>query len=163
MPSCVHNSRMRSKLLWAKYASPTPRISSTIRISGVVTMADENISREHMPVEYVFIGWSMYSSISANATISSNRSAAARPTMPWCASVAKTFWRPVKSGWKPDPICSRLLIATVHVDRPGCGNHQPGDDLQHRRLAGAVAADDGDLFATTDREIDVVERLMLRV
>ena len=79
---CEVSARIFSKLLCEKYASPTPRISSTIRISGFSTTVEENINREHMPVEYVFIGWSMYSSISANANTSSKARSASRPAMP---------------------------------------------------------------------------------
>src|SRR5439155_18153071 len=43
------------------------------------------------------------------------------------------------------------------------GLHQAGDDLEHRRLAGAVSADDGDALASADLEIDVPQRFVLAV
>ena len=51
VPPPEHSSRMRPKLLCEKYASPTPRISSTTRISGLMMTDEENMSREHIPVE----------------------------------------------------------------------------------------------------------------
>ena len=47
---------MRSSDLPAKYASPAPRISSTIRISGFKTVAVANVNRACMPAEYVLNG-----------------------------------------------------------------------------------------------------------
>ena len=42
--------------------------------------------------------------------------------------------------------------------RPASGCRSPLEDLQQRRLAGAVAADDGDPLAGIDLERDLVEQ-----
>ena len=46
--------------------------------------------------------------------------------------------------------------ATAH-GRAGVRLLEPGDQLQHRRLAGAVRADDADAGARLDREVEPVE------
>ena len=49
----------------------------------------------------------------------------------------------------------RPKAATV----PPRGLHEAGDDLEQRRLARAVGAEDGEALAAVDREIDRGERL----
>ena len=43
-------------------------------------------------------------------------------------------------------------------DLPASGPHEAADDVEQRRLAGAVGADHADHLAGRDREGDVVER-----
>src|SRR5262249_10570568 len=56
-------------------------------------------------------------------------------------------------------------VADSAVDANGAlgGAHQPGDELEQRRLAGTVAADDGDLLAARDPQIHRGERLVFGV
>ena len=41
----------------------------------------------------------------------------------------------------------------------GIGREHPGDELEHRRLAGTVVSQQGDGFADSDLERDAVERV----
>ena len=86
----------------------------------------------------------MKSSSSANATISSKRAAISRLDRPSIMPLMKTFSRPEISGWKPAPSSisadTRPFTSTV----PAVGLPDAGDQLQHRALAGAVAADDAE-------------------
>src|SRR5207253_2502977 len=62
------------------------------------------------------------------------------------------------SGWKPATIWRRA-DATVHLERSGCGLRRSGEELEQRRLPGAVRADDPEGLARLDREAHVAERL----
>ena len=103
----------------------------------------------------------MYSSSSANSTISAHGVPRLAPVMPSCARYAYTFSRPVKSGWKPVPICSSAWALPLHLDAAGRGLDHAGHEFEERALAGAVAADDGDLLAAPDVERHAVERRVL--
>ena len=67
----------------------------------------------------------MYSSISAKLMISSTCLAALVPTNPICARYAKTFSRPVKSGWKPVPICRSAWVSPTTTTLPLVGSITP--------------------------------------
>ena len=56
-----------------KRASPTASASSMTRMSASTCAMTANASRTAMPVEYVLIGCSMNSPMSANAQIASKR------------------------------------------------------------------------------------------
>ncbi len=53
---------------------------------------------------------------------------------------------------------SRAQGRAVDLDRAGQGGQQPGDREEHRRLAGAVRAEQCQHLATVDPEVDVAER-----
>ena len=48
--------------------------------------------------------------------------------------------------------------AAADLDAPGARLGNPREDLQQRRLAGAIAPDDADHLATLDLEVDILER-----
>ena len=48
-------------------------------------------------------------------------------------------------------------VAAVEPDRAGVGPVEPGDEIEQRRLAGAVRADDADELALGDVEIDAID------
>src|SRR3982074_904517 len=97
----------------------------------------------------------MKRSTSAKATIASNFSAISRRVIPRIAPFRKMFSRPVSSGWNPVPTSrSEATRPRVRARRLRAA----GEDLEQRRLAGAVAADDADHFAPPDLERHVVER-----
>src|SRR5262249_48620584 len=48
-------------------------------------------------------------------------------------------------------------VVAVERDRTGVGGDQPGDDVEARRLAGAVRAKQSDHFATLYRDMDVAQ------
>jgi hypothetical protein len=62
-----------------------------------------------------------------------------------------------------DQLAGGAVVAGVVVagDRHGAGgrNHQPADDVDQRRLAGAVGAEERQDFALADVEVDALERL----
>ena len=91
-------------------SSPTARTSSIRRTSGSTWTATANPNRMYMPDEYVLTGESMKSSISANSTISSNRSAISRFVSPSITPFMKMFSRPEISGWNPAPSSIRAEI-----------------------------------------------------
>ena len=75
MPLAAFVSSMIRCLLFArKTASPVDRTSSMIRTSGSTAVAIEKPSRARIPDEYVLIGASMNSPMSANSTIPGRRS-----------------------------------------------------------------------------------------
>ena len=62
------------------------------------------------------------------------------------------------------PLVSERVLRQERGDDPApadgrarVGLFEPGDDAQHRRLAGAVRADDADAGAWLDREVEAVE------
>ena len=78
--------------------------------------------------------------------------------MPRIAPLRKTFSRPVSSGWKPVPTSSRLPTRPRMTARPARRCRDPRQELQKRRLPGAVAADDAEDLAPLDLEGHVLER-----
>ncbi|MNY72649.1 hypothetical protein D3C86_2112530 [compost metagenome] len=73
---------IRSIDLFKKYASPAPKISSIINISGTTVVEVEKASRAYIPAEYVFTGLLIKSSSSENSTISSYKCFASEPVIP---------------------------------------------------------------------------------
>ena len=57
------------------------------------------------------------------------------------------FASPVYSGWKPEPSSSSAPTRPLTATRAARRLDHAGDDLQQRRLAGAVLADDAERFA----------------
>ena len=68
-----------------------------------------------------------------------------------------TFSRPLISGWKPAPELDEGGDAAVHVQGAPRGLRDAGQELQERRLAGAVLADDAEGRALGHLEGDAVE------
>ncbi len=68
------------------------------------------------------------------------------------------FSRPVSSGWKPVPTSSRLPDAAADHGLARGGRRDLRQQLEQRRLAGAVAADDAEHLALLYREGDVLDR-----
>src|SRR5207249_3685414 len=48
-------------------------------------------------------------------------------------------------------------VASVELDAPGVGGQEARADVEQRRLARAVGADDPEHLPTADREVDVVD------
>jgi hypothetical protein len=48
----------------------------------------------------------------------------------------------------------RCHVDAVELDTPGGGTEQPGDEVEERRLAGAVGPDHGEQLALADLELD---------
>ncbi len=78
--------------------------------------------------------------------------------MPRIAPFRKTFSRPVSSGWKPVPTSSRLPTRPRIAARALGGSRDARQDLEQRRLPGAVAPDDPERLAFLEVERDVAER-----
>ena len=68
------------------------------------------------------------------------------------------FSRPVSSGLKPVPTSSRLPTRPRISARPAVGAAIRVEDLQERRLARAVAADDAEHLPLGHLERDVPQR-----
>ena len=94
----------------------------------------------------------MCSPMSANAMISSRFAAISCGGRPSSAAARSMFARPVYSGWKPDPSSSSAPTRPLTRDRAARGLDHAGDDLQQRRLAGAVLADHAERFAALQLE-----------
>ena len=101
----------------------------------------------------------MNSSSSANPTISSKRCAISRLDRPSMMPLMKTFSRPEISGWKPAPSSISAEMRPFTVTVPLVGLRDAGDALQHRALAGSVAADDAEGAARGDVERHALQRL----
>ncbi len=63
----------------------------------------------------------MYSPISANASISDIRRAISRTGSPMSCPAIITFWRPLKSGWKPIPSSSNAATRPPSCTCPSVG------------------------------------------
>ena len=55
------------------------------------------------------------------------------------------------------PVVERPHLEAVEADRAFRRLHEPGEQLDERRLAGPAAADDRDGFTWLDREVDPFE------
>ena len=92
-------------------------------------------------------------------------------TAPTSARVRRRFSRTVRSGARAGswytgarPRASASLgrrnvdLLAVHGDRAGVGPQDPGEDLDQRRLAGSVRAEQGVHLARPHRQIDGAQR-----
>ena len=77
---------------------------------------------------------------------------------PSSAAARSMFARPVYSGWKPEPSSSSAPTRPLTTTVPRVGLITAGDDLEQRRLAGAVLADDAERLAA--RELGTTRRRM---
>ena len=92
-------------------------------------MAIEKPSRIAMPLEYCRTGWSMNSPSSLQATISGRRARTSSSAMPKSAALSSMFWRPLNSGWKPEP-SSRIAATRPRTSsRPVVGVATPATSL----------------------------------
>src|SRR5262249_15528937 len=73
-------------------------------------------------------------------------------------SVDDDVLAPGDLGMEPRAELDQRRYPPTHRHRPAGGLEDPGDDLEQRRLARAVAADDAERFAAVDRERDVLQR-----
>ena len=61
-----------------------------------------------------------------------------------------------RSGWEA---ISRRALPVRELDRPGIRKVEPRDDVDERRLSGAVGPDQADDLVTTELERHVLQRL----
>ena len=79
--------------------------------------------------------------------------------MPSSAAFTTTLSRAVSSGLKPTPSSMNGETRPATAIVPAVGLVDAGEALQHRALAGAVAADDAEELALVDLERDVAQRV----
>ena len=96
-----------------------------IRTSGSTAVAIENPSRARMPDEYVLIGASMNSPMSAKSTMPGSRSSMTRCGMPRNAPARRMLSRPERSASKPAPSVSRLETWPTTSTAPSFGWMMP--------------------------------------
>ena len=114
---------------------------------------------------------------------SASRSAARRSrgsgATPSSTSGSATFCATVRCGrmwkaWNTNPSFERRVsvravssrrcdVDTVDDDRTGVGSVEPGDQVEQRRLARSRFADDRDVLAAADRQVQVVEHHALAI
>ena len=106
-----------------KYASPAPRISSTMRTSGLTVVAiARSDSRACMPCEYVLKvdrenrPSSVNCAIDCSAVVISPLRQGRGSQLP-----ARIFSRPVNSGCKPPPISSSASTSPLTTTVPSVG------------------------------------------
>ena len=73
------------------------------------------------------------------------------------------FSRPVSSWSKPAPSARIGATRPLTCTLPSVGKVMPADNLQERRFARAIAADNADPFAAANLEADVPQYPMLMV
>ena len=101
----------------------------------------------------------MKSSSSANATISSKRSAISRFVRPSIMPLMKTFSRPEISGWKPAPSSISAETRPWTVTVPVVGLPMPAMSLSIVLLPGPVAPDDAERLPAGDVERHALQRV----
>ena len=78
------------------------------------------------------------------------------------AALRTMFWRPVNSGWKPEP-SSRIEATLPRTGTARARRGDAGQDLEERALAGAVLADEPQALALRQLEGDALQRRELPV
>ena len=104
------------------------------------------------------IGSSMCSPMSAKSMIASVLRAISRGDRPMSAPERSMFSRPGVFLVEAAAELQERADAPVDGDRAGRGPRHAGDDLEERRLAGAVLADEAHGLAAAHLEVDRVER-----
>ena len=97
-----------------------------------------------MPLEYRLTGVSMKSPSSENATMSSKRRRSRAGVIPMIAPWRNTFSPPVRSLWNPAGDLDQRADPAAEPQRPTVGWRMLGEQLEDRRLAGPVRADDAE-------------------
>ena len=100
----------------------------------------------------------MCSPMSAKATISSRLASISAGASPSSAAARSMLSSPEYSGWKPGPQLEQRSDAPAHAHLAAGRRDDVGDDLEQRRLARAVLADDAERLARGELERNVVER-----
>ncbi len=100
-----------------------------IRMSGSTWVAIAKPRRIAMPLEYWRTGRSMNSPSSLQATISGSRCRTSARSRPSSAAFSSMFWRPVKSGWNPEPSSRMAATRPWTSMRPVVGRATPATSL----------------------------------
>ena len=125
--------------------------------SGSTWMATAKPRRMYIPDEYVFTGASMNSSSSAKATISSKRRSTSLRVRPSMIPLIDDVLAPGDLGVEPGPELDQRGDPPVDHQAAAGGLGDAGQQLEERRLAGAVLADDPEGRAAGDLERHAVE------
>ena len=130
---CFCSDWSRAKHFLWKASSPTDNASSTIRMSGLITACTAKAKRRTIPLEYVFVGCSMKSPMSAKVAISSNFASVSsldRPRM-GAKFMCRHIFMTVKSRLNPIPVPAVQPLSVTDTTFYG-GLERSRDDLQRR-------------------------------